>query len=168
MVIEPTFYWGTKTEGLLASGHIYRNDVVAIITVTSSNSWNVHVVRNCLVVPSSLEELKHVGMQIYGATFSRVLLDNGAEIDGIRVVRNGDRIVIAEETNARDTITCLEKGDYAGKLLVVPRTFEELKQVGVKMYGADFARVLDEEGNEISGIGMLRDGDRVDYTSVEY
>ncbi|XP_042038065.1 uncharacterized protein LOC121783944 isoform X2 [Salvia splendens] len=159
-------YW--KTEGVLASGHIYRD---------------VHALRKRLVLPSSFEELKHVGMQIYGASFSRVLLDSGAEIDDIRVVRNGDLIVFAEETkvlneegngisdkwakesNAWITITCLEKGDVAGKLLVLPCSFMELKQIGVKIYGAIFVRVLDEKRVEINDIHVLRNGDRVNFVS---
>ncbi|KAL1547753.1 hypothetical protein AAHA92_16071 [Salvia divinorum] len=169
-----------RSSGLSSSSFdgFYRNDVflstvtptpVAIITITclESGKRDVDAVGRLLVVPSSFEELKHVGMQIYGATFYRVLLENGAEIDDIRVVRNGDVIVFAEETMAWDTITitCLEKGDVAGKLLVVPRTFEELKQVGVKVYGAHYVRVLDEEGNEINDVRVLRNGDRIVYAS---
>ncbi|XP_047973714.1 uncharacterized protein LOC125216128 isoform X2 [Salvia hispanica] len=192
-IVNRDTYW--RTEGVLASGHIYRNDVVEIITITCLHSWNreVHALRKRLVLPSSFEELKHVGMQIYGASFSRVLLDNGAEIDDIRVVRNGDLIVFAEETKVlneegngisgigmlRDsdkwakesndwitiTITCLEKGDVAGKLLVLPCSFMELKQIGVKIYGAIFVRVLDEKRVEINDIHVLRNGDRVNFVS---
>ncbi|KAL1547761.1 hypothetical protein AAHA92_16078 [Salvia divinorum] len=159
-----------RSSGLSSSSFdgFYRTDVflssVSIITITC---LDVDAVGRLLVVPNSIEELKHVGMTLYGATFYRVLLDNEGEINDIRVVRSGDVIIFAEEPTAwvTITITCLEKGDVAGKLLVVPPTFEELKQVGVKVYGAHFARVLDEQGTEINDVGALRNGDRIVYAS---
>ncbi|KAL1547754.1 RAC-alpha serine/threonine-protein kinase [Salvia divinorum] len=159
-----------RSSGLSSSSYdgFYRNDAflssVSIITITC---LDVDAVGRLLVVPSSMEELKHVGMTLYGATFYRVLLDNEGEINDIRVVRSGDVIVFAEEptTWVTITITCLEKGDVSGKPLVVPRTFEELKQVGVKVYGAHFARVLDKQGTEINDVGVLRNGDRIVYAS---
>ena len=66
---------------------------------------------------------------------------------------------------ARVTITCPEKGDVAGKLVLRPRSFEELKEIGVKRYGAPFVRVLNQKGAEIDDIEVVRDGDYVAFAS---
>ncbi|KAG6405752.1 hypothetical protein SASPL_133346 [Salvia splendens] len=66
---------------------------------------------------------------------------------------------------ARITITCPEKGDVAGKLVLRPRSFEELKEIGVKRYGAPFVRVLNQKGAEIDDIEVVRDGDYVAFAS---
>ncbi|KAL1547759.1 RAC-alpha serine/threonine-protein kinase [Salvia divinorum] len=127
-----------------------------------------HVAGELLVLPQTLEELKEVGVKAYGAPFVRVLSEEGYEINDIRVVRDGDQIVFArqaEESIVRVTATCLEKGDAAGKLLVIPRSLEKLKEVGVKIYGAPFVRVLSEEGNEIDDIQMVRNWDRIVFAS---
>lgn len=66
---------------------------------------------------------------------------------------------------ARVTVTCPEKGDVAGKLVLRPRSFEELKEIGVKRYGAPFVRVLNQKGAEIDDIEVVRDGDYVAFAT---
>lgn len=70
---------------------------------------------------------------------------------------------VDEASPARITVTCPEKGDIAGKLVMCPRSFEELKEIGVKRYGASFVRVLSKEGAEIDDIEVVRDGDRLAF-----
>ncbi|KAG6428607.1 hypothetical protein SASPL_112860 [Salvia splendens] len=118
-------------------------------------------------LPSSIEELKGIGVKKYGAPFVRVLNKQGNEINDIRVLRDNDRIVFASTRESRVTITCPEKGDDAGKLMVLPRSFEELKWVGVKIYGASFVRVLTEKGNEINDINMVRDNDHIIFATYK-
>ena len=55
--------------------------------------------------------------------------------------------------------------DVGGNLVLLPRSFEELKKIGVEKYGASFVRVLSEEGAEIDDIRVVRDGDRVNFAS---
>lgn len=117
-----------------------------------------------LVVPRCLEKLKEVGVKIYGAPFVRVLNKQGNEINDIWVIREYDRIVFASTRESRVTIT---KGDDAGKLMVLPRSFEELKWVGVKIYGASFVRVLTQKGNEINHIDEVKDDTRVVFASYK-
>ncbi|XP_047942782.1 potassium channel AKT1-like, partial [Salvia hispanica] len=66
---------------------------------------------------------------------------------------------------ARVTVTCPEKGDVAGKLVVRPRSLEELKEIGVKIYGSAFVRVLSKEGSEIDDFEVVRDGDHVAFAN---
>ncbi|KAL1556812.1 RAC-alpha serine/threonine-protein kinase [Salvia divinorum] len=76
-----------------------------------------------------------------------------------------DALLSSVAPAARVTITCPEKGDVAGKLMLRPRSFEELKEIGVKRYGAPFVRVLNKEGAEIDDIEVVRDGDYVAFAS---
>ncbi|KAG6431702.1 hypothetical protein SASPL_109785 [Salvia splendens] len=62
------------------------------------------------------------------------------------------------------TITCLEKGDAAGKVVVCPRSFKDLKEIGVERYGAPYARVLSIEGVEIHDIRGVKDGHHIDFS----
>lgn len=67
--------------------------------------------------------------------------------------------------HARVLITCPEKAGAWEMLIVRPHSFEELKEIGLKRFGASFTRVLDEEGAEIDDIRVVRDNGRVVFAS---
>ncbi|GFP80239.1 potassium channel akt1 [Phtheirospermum japonicum] len=66
---------------------------------------------------------------------------------------------------ARVKISCSEKGDSAGKLVLLPDSFEKLLEIGVKRYGFSSAKVTSVDGAEIDGIEVIRDGDHIVFAS---
>ncbi|GFP92656.1 potassium channel akt1 [Phtheirospermum japonicum] len=68
---------------------------------------------------------------------------------------------------ARVKISCPEKGDCAGKLVLLPDSIEKLVEIGVKRYGFSRAKTTSADGAEIDGIEVIRDGDHIVFTSDE-
>ncbi|KAL6221747.1 hypothetical protein ACLB2K_005142 [Fragaria x ananassa] len=67
---------------------------------------------------------------------------------------------------ARVTISCPEKGEVSGKLVLLPDSFEELLEVGAKKFGLTPAKVLCKDGGaEIDDIEVIRDGDHLIFVS---
>ncbi|KAL3535814.1 hypothetical protein ACH5RR_004275 [Cinchona calisaya] len=66
---------------------------------------------------------------------------------------------------ARVTISCPEKGEVAGRLILLPPSFQELCEIGFKKYGFWPARVLNKDGAEIDEIGVISDGDHLVFVS---
>lgn len=62
---------------------------------------------------------------------------------------------------ARVTISCPEKGDVAGKLVLLPGSFQELLEIGAKKFGFVPTKVLTKDGAEIDDIELIRDGDHI-------
>lgn len=67
--------------------------------------------------------------------------------------------------SARVTVSCPEKGDVKGKLILLPKSFQELLEIGAKKYGFLPAKVLSKEGADIDEIEVIRDGDHVVFVS---
>lgn len=63
--------------------------------------------------------------------------------------------------SARVTIGCPEKGEVAGKLVLLPSTFQELLDIGEKKFGISPAKVLNKGGAEVEDIEVIRDGDHL-------
>ncbi|CAK9147152.1 unnamed protein product [Ilex paraguariensis] len=61
--------------------------------------------------------------------------------------------------SARVVISCPGKGDVAGKLVLLPQSFRELLEIGVKKYGFLADKILNIAGAEIDEIELIRDGD---------
>lgn len=66
---------------------------------------------------------------------------------------------------ARVTIYCPEKGEAAGKLVLLPGSFQELLEIGAKKFGVSSPKVLTKDGAEIDGIEVIRDGDHLIFVS---
>nr|CAZ64538.1 inward rectifying shaker-like K+ channel [Vitis vinifera] len=66
---------------------------------------------------------------------------------------------------ARVRISCPEKGDRAGKLMLLPESFQELLEIGAKKFGISHAKVQTEDGAEIDAIELIRDGDHLVFVS---
>lgn len=62
---------------------------------------------------------------------------------------------------ARVRVSCPEKGDKAGKLMLLPESFQELLQIGAKKFGISPTKVVTEDGAEIDAIELIRDGDHL-------
>ncbi|XP_052200350.1 potassium channel AKT1-like [Diospyros lotus] len=67
------------------------------------------------------------------------------------------------EYPARVTISCPGKGDVGGKLVLLPKSFEELLEIGGRRYGFLPTKVLTKDGAEIDGIELIRDGDHLTF-----
>ncbi|XP_071742273.1 potassium channel AKT1-like [Rutidosis leptorrhynchoides] len=70
-----------------------------------------------------------------------------------------------KENPRRVIISCPEKGDVQGKLVLLPQSFQELLNIGVKKFGFLPSRVLNKEGAEIDEIELIRDGDHLVFQS---
>ncbi|KAJ4708332.1 Potassium channel like [Melia azedarach] len=67
--------------------------------------------------------------------------------------------------SARVIIACPEKGEVAGKLVLLPPSFQELLEVGAKRFGISPAKVLSKDRAEIDNIEVIRDGDHLIFVS---
>ncbi|KAK9274045.1 hypothetical protein L1049_018859 [Liquidambar formosana] len=97
----------------------------------------------------------------------KFLLDQGVDID-----KPGEKDPISSASYfassqssgnypARVTLSCPEKGEVAGKLVLLPESLQELLDIGAKKFGFSPAKVLTKDGAEIEAIGVIRDGDHL-------
>ncbi|XVF49274.1 hypothetical protein PTKIN_Ptkin03bG0255400 [Pterospermum kingtungense] len=68
-------------------------------------------------------------------------------------------------SSTRVVISCPEKGETTGKLVLLPGSFEELLDVGAKKFGLFGAKVVSKEGAEIDEMEVIRDGDHLVFVS---
>lgn len=66
---------------------------------------------------------------------------------------------------ARVTVSCTEKGEVAGKLVLLPGSFEELLDIGVKKFGFLPSKIVTKDGAEIDSVEVIRDGDHLVFVS---
>ncbi|CAK9135605.1 unnamed protein product [Ilex paraguariensis] len=71
----------------------------------------------------------------------------------------------ATEYSARVRVSCPEKGDVAGKLVLLPQSFSELMEIGAKKYGFLPTKVVSKDGAEIDDVVLIRDGDHLIFVS---
>lgn len=69
------------------------------------------------------------------------------------------------EYSTRVTVSCPEKGDVGGKLVLLPKSFGELLEIGAKRYGFLPSKVLSKDGAEVDEIDLIRDGDHLVFVS---
>lgn len=62
---------------------------------------------------------------------------------------------------ARVTLSCPEKGEVAGKLVLLPDSLQELLDIGAKKFGFLPNKVLTKEGSQVEDIEIIRDGDHL-------
>lgn len=63
------------------------------------------------------------------------------------------------------TVSCPEKGDIAGKLVLLPGTLQELLDIGSKKYGFSPTKILTHDGVEVEDTEVIRDGDHLIFAS---
>nr|BAD81034.1 potassium channel NKT1 [Nicotiana tabacum] len=61
----------------------------------------------------------------------------------------------------RITISCPEKGDIGGRVVLVPNSVQELLDIGGQKFGISLTKVLTEDGALIEDIAVIRDGDHL-------
>lgn len=67
----------------------------------------------------------------------------------------------------RVTISCPEKGELAGKLVLLPESFKELLEIGANKFGIVVAKVVCKYGGaEIDNIDVIRDGDHLVFVGA--
>lgn len=69
---------------------------------------------------------------------------------------------------ARITISCPERSQVPSKLILLPKTFQELLDIGAQRFGLSPTRVMTTGGAEIDDIELIRDGDHLILASAEY
>ncbi|OIV99937.1 hypothetical protein TanjilG_26275 [Lupinus angustifolius] len=68
----------------------------------------------------------------------------------------------------RVTISCPEKGEVVGKLVLLPRSFKELLEIGARKFGVfPPVKVICKDGTEIEDIEVIRDGDHLIFVSAD-
>jgi hypothetical protein len=68
----------------------------------------------------------------------------------------------------RVIISCPEKGNTAGKLVVLPRSMQDLLLLGAKKFDMMPTKVLTIEGAEVDEVELIRDGDRLVLVSDDW
>ncbi|KAJ6993750.1 potassium channel AKT1-like [Populus alba x Populus x berolinensis] len=66
---------------------------------------------------------------------------------------------------ARVTISCPEKEEVAGKLVLLPNSFQALLQIGAKKFDISPAKVMSRDKAEIDDIEVIRDGDHLVFAT---
>ncbi|KAL2346750.1 hypothetical protein Fmac_000750 [Flemingia macrophylla] len=67
----------------------------------------------------------------------------------------------------RVRISCPEKGEHAGKLVLLPKSLEELLDIGAKKFDISATKILTLDGAEVDDINLIRDGDHVIVAGTE-
>lgn len=65
------------------------------------------------------------------------------------------------------TISCPEKGDTAGRLVLLPGSIAELIDVGHKKFGFRAAKIKTKDGYAIEDLAVVRDGDHLILASED-
>lgn len=87
---------------------------------------------------------------------------------GLLFPENNNRQSVSLQSAAnqiRVTVSCPEKGDSMGKLVLLPGSLQELLEVGEKKYGFMPKKILTKEGAEIEDIDVIRDDDHLVFSS---
>lgn len=70
--------------------------------------------------------------------------------------------------NARVTIHCPEKQDIPATLIRLPKSFQELLDIGSRKFELSVSKVLIKDGGLIDDIEVIRDGDHLILASDKY
>ncbi|KAL2480201.1 Potassium channel AKT1 [Abeliophyllum distichum] len=79
-------------------------------------------------------------------------------LSSVNKERNG---VTTTSYAPRVIISCPETQDFAGRLVLLPNTFQELVEIATKIYGILPSKVLTKDGAVIDDIVLIRDGDHL-------
>lgn len=75
------------------SSHISREELLARVTLSCPKKGE-HA-KKLIFLPKSLEELLHIGAEKFDYSATRILSKEGAEIEDIYVIRDGDLLILA-------------------------------------------------------------------------
>lgn len=65
--------------------------------VTISCRGNVEGAGKLVLLPDSLQELLNIGAKKFGFSPTQVLTQDGAEIEDIELIRDGDHVILAKD-----------------------------------------------------------------------
>ncbi|GFP93752.1 potassium channel akt1 [Phtheirospermum japonicum] len=83
------------------------------------------------------------------------------QIEGGKCMFSGSGNVGALQNRARVTISCPEKGDTAGKLVLLPESLHELLDLAYQKFGFRPAKIMMKSGYLIEDFSVIRDGDHL-------
>ncbi|KAK7352736.1 hypothetical protein VNO80_18164 [Phaseolus coccineus] len=78
-----------------------------------------------------------------------------------RESENSETVRRNERELPRVIISCPEKGEHAGKLVLLPKSLEELLDIGASKFAISPTKILTTEGAEVDHINLIRDGDHL-------
>ncbi|KAL6533861.1 hypothetical protein OROHE_013694 [Orobanche hederae] len=81
--------------------------------------------------------------------------------EGGRALFSGSGNVGTLHNHARVTVSCPEKGDAAGKLVLLPGSLSELLDLGFQKFGFRPAKIFTKSGCLIEDFAVIRDGDHL-------
>lgn len=58
-----------------------------------------HIGRRVVLLPNSIRELLDIGVEKFGISVAKVLTEDGAVIEDIEVIRDGDHLLLATSEN---------------------------------------------------------------------
>lgn len=74
-----------------------NNKTVARVTITCPECAGT---RKLILLPQTLQELLHIGAGKFGTMPTKVLTEDGVEIDEIEVIRDGDNLTLVEKQDS--------------------------------------------------------------------
>ncbi|KAK7347465.1 hypothetical protein VNO80_21995 [Phaseolus coccineus] len=69
--------------------------------------------------------------------------------------------------STRVVISCPERGEVVGKLVLLPGTFQELLEIGAKKFGFSPAKIVCKDGGQIEDLEVIRDGDHLVFLGAD-
>lgn len=58
-------------------------------------------------------------------------------------------------------LSCPQQNEVAAKLILLPKSLQELFDIGAKKFGVSPTKILTKEGAEVDNIELIRDGDHL-------
>lgn len=106
---------------------------------------------------------RRIGSNFYNSIFGIISAAHNNVPDPILSTIDADtNITDMGPTRPRVILSCPETGDPAGKLVLLPRSVEELLEIGSTKFGVVAKRILTRlEGAEVDDIEVIRDGDHL-------
>ncbi|GMI97686.1 K+ transporter 1 [Hibiscus trionum] len=100
----------------------------------------------------------------HNSLFGIMSSDHNVERDMLLSIHQPKSVKHSGSNSARVIISCPEKGETTGKLVLLPGSFQELLDIGAKKLGIFGAKIM-SKGAEIDDIEVIRDGDHLVFFS---
>ncbi|KAJ8750423.1 hypothetical protein K2173_015562 [Erythroxylum novogranatense] len=101
----------------------------------------------------------------HNSLFGMMSAMHSGEKDLFRQVRHSTGVTNNEVCPVRVIISCPETGEISGKRVLLPRTFQELLEIGSKTFGFWPTKVIMKDGNaEVEDIEVIRDDDHLIFS----
>ncbi|GMJ07466.1 K+ transporter 1 [Hibiscus trionum] len=107
---------------------------------------------------------RHRTSNFHNSLFGIMSSAQNVERDMLLSVHQPKSVKHSGFNSARVVISCPEKGETTGKLVLLPGSFKELLDIGAKKLGIFGAKIM-SQGAEIDDIEVIRDGDHLVFVS---